>query len=374
MAQTHCPIRASLISAALFSLAALPVYAQSTVTADANMALRVSQDPNLTVEMLTDDPYGMGARTSADLAAVMDDGSRLRVLPVAGRGAMQNVADLLYLKGIDIAIVQSDVLSYVRRQHLMPSESTIQYIAKLYPEEVHVLARDDIKALGDLAGQSVCIGLHGSGSAITAAALMHSLDIAAKLSYADEPEALEQLRQGKVAAVILVAAKPAPLLASLGDNEGLHLLPVPLTKPLVETYLPTSLSAQDYPGLVDGKPVDTVAISAVMVTLSASPDSPRAHRVSRFVTTFFSRFDRLLEPGRAPKWREVSLGAQLPGWVRFPEAQALAQRQTAAHQATLQHSFDAYLTQTGSAGALDGTQKAALFRDFLRWREDKASP
>src|SRR6185503_9039380 len=66
VAQTHCPIRASLISAALFSLAALPVYAQSTVTADANMALRVSQDPNLTVEMLTDDPYGMGARTSAD--------------------------------------------------------------------------------------------------------------------------------------------------------------------------------------------------------------------------------------------------------------------------------------------------------------------
>ena len=173
--------------------------------------------------------------------------------------------------------------------------------------------------------------------------------------------------------MILVAAKPAPLLTALGDGAGLHFLPVPLTAPLVETYLPTSLSSKDYPGLVADKPVDTVAVGAVMVTLATASDSPRAHRVSRFVDALFSRFDRLLQPGRAPKWREVSLGAQLPGWTRFPEAQSLLQHQTASHQATLQHSFDAYLAQTGSTAALDGAQKAALFRDFLRWRGVEAS-
>jgi len=35
---------------------------------------------------------------AADLAAVLDDGQVLRVLPVLGKGSLQNLADILYLR------------------------------------------------------------------------------------------------------------------------------------------------------------------------------------------------------------------------------------------------------------------------------------
>jgi uncharacterized protein len=50
-------------------------------------------------------------RIAADLAAVLDGGQTLRVLPVLGKGSLQNLADILYLRGIDVGIVQSDALA-----------------------------------------------------------------------------------------------------------------------------------------------------------------------------------------------------------------------------------------------------------------------
>jgi hypothetical protein len=44
---------------------------------------------------------GTYVRIAADLAAVLDDGQTLRVLPVLGKGSLQNLADILYLRGID---------------------------------------------------------------------------------------------------------------------------------------------------------------------------------------------------------------------------------------------------------------------------------
>ena len=41
------------------------------------------------------------------------------------------------------------------------------------------------------------------------------------------------------------------------------------------------------------------------------------------VAAFAERFARFLQPPRHPKWRDVNLAAQVPGWTRFPPAQAL---------------------------------------------------
>ena len=63
---------------------------------------------------------GTYIRIAADLAAVLEEPGSLRILPVIGKGSVQNVADLLYLRGIDVAIVQSDVLAYVVREKSFP--------------------------------------------------------------------------------------------------------------------------------------------------------------------------------------------------------------------------------------------------------------
>jgi len=43
------------------------------------------------------------------------------VLPIIGKGSVQNITDILYLKGIDIGIVQSDVLEFIKREQIHPA-------------------------------------------------------------------------------------------------------------------------------------------------------------------------------------------------------------------------------------------------------------
>ena len=60
-----------------------------------------------TVGIISGGVDGTYVRIAADLAAVLDDGQSLRVLPVIGKGSLQNVADILYLRGIDVGSVEA---------------------------------------------------------------------------------------------------------------------------------------------------------------------------------------------------------------------------------------------------------------------------
>lgn len=64
-----------------------------------------------TVGIVTGDIDGTGIRIASDLARVLDSGAELRIIPIAGKGSIQNINDLLTLRAVDIAIVQSDVLT-----------------------------------------------------------------------------------------------------------------------------------------------------------------------------------------------------------------------------------------------------------------------
>ncbi len=156
----------------------------------------------------------------------------------------------------------------------------------------------------------------------------------------------------------------------------MHFLPIALNAELVDSFLPTSLDSQQYPSLVTmDHPVDTVAVGAVLITLATPADSLRAKRVNRFVDLLFDRFGQFGQPGFHPKWSEVSLFAQVPGWTRYPEAQSRVSKQDQSLEASLRHAFDTYLSQTGqSIEGLDTARQQALFQDFLRWRDKHAGP
>jgi hypothetical protein len=66
-----------------------------------------------------------------------------------------------------------------------------------------------------------------------------------------------------------------------------------------------------------GGEVETIAVGAVMAVYAWRPGSDRHRKVSRFVDALHERFEEFLRPPRHPKWREVNLAAQVPGWVRF---------------------------------------------------------
>jgi TRAP-type uncharacterized transport system substrate-binding protein len=52
---------------------------------------------------------GTYMRFADELAKVLDDGDNLRILPIVSYGAASNLDDLLYLRGVDLAVTQSDV-------------------------------------------------------------------------------------------------------------------------------------------------------------------------------------------------------------------------------------------------------------------------
>jgi TRAP-type uncharacterized transport system substrate-binding protein len=363
------------VSAIIAALAFLNTSTPSAKTAPP------SPDPGVNrgvVQLETARAGGISVRIAEDLANVIDDGATRRVLPVVGKGALQNLTDLKLLRGIDMAILQIDVLDHVRQQNLLPGiENWATYITKLYNEEFHLLGRQDIKSVSDLANQKVNVDSRGAGTAITAGRLFDLLKIPVTVTNDDQEVALEKLRKGEIAALAFVAGKPAPLFRDLYGEEGLHFLPIPLNPAVTAAYVPTRLTAADYPALVQwDKPVDTVAVGAVLAAANLQLGSERYKNLVNFVETFFTGFQSLLEPGHHPKWHEVNITAELPGWRRFPPAEQWLQRNAqvaaAPNLQDLRAIFSRFIDerQQASGGApLTPDQKNELFGQFELWQK-----
>src|SRR6266446_8092614 len=264
----------------------------------------------------------------AGRASITDDGATRRLVPLVGKAALQNIADMISQsravgganarvtnRGVDIAIVQADVLAYAKEQGLFPGfESSLTYISKLYNEEFHIVARKEINSLKDLGGKQVNVDLRGSGTAITAAYLFDLLKLPVTVTNDSTEVALEKLRSGSIAAIAFVAGKPAPLFREITAEDGFHLLSIPLSPGVLSAYVPARLTAADYPNLVprDGS-VDTVAVGVVLVAADLQSVPERYRNLSNFVDAFFTGFSSLLAPGHHPKWQDVNLAAEFPG-------------------------------------------------------------
>jgi TRAP-type uncharacterized transport system substrate-binding protein len=103
---------------------------------------------------------GTYMRFADELGKVLDDGDNLRILPMVSYGAASNLDDLIYLRGVDLAVTQSDVFEYFRTERKTPNlQSRVQYILRLPIAELHILAKTDIRSLEDLRGKKVNFGV-----------------------------------------------------------------------------------------------------------------------------------------------------------------------------------------------------------------------
>ncbi|HET7155259.1 MAG TPA: C4-dicarboxylate ABC transporter substrate-binding protein, partial [Hyphomicrobiaceae bacterium] len=64
-----------------------------------------------TVTVISGNPNGTYLYLAYDMSAVLDDGNDLRILPVIGKGGYQNVMDVLHLRGVDLCITQSNIMT-----------------------------------------------------------------------------------------------------------------------------------------------------------------------------------------------------------------------------------------------------------------------
>jgi TRAP-type uncharacterized transport system substrate-binding protein len=319
-----------------------------------------------------------------ELAQVLDDGDNLRVLPIVTYGAASNLDDLLYLRGVDVAVTQSDVFEYFRSQRKTANlENRINYIIRLPIAEMHVLARSDVRSLADLAGQKVNFGPAGSASSLTGTIVFQRAGVKVEPTLYDNPLALQKLKAGEIAALVRVIGKPIDFFAKIPPESGLHLVPIPFdatTYP--EFYTLGEFTSQEYPSLVPaGQSIDTIAVPSVLAVFNWPKNTDRYRRVQRFVEALFTKFDKFQQPPRHPKWRDVNLAATVPGWTRWSAAEEMLQRirqvnsQANAQPAgdgrtTATPEFAAFIKSKGVAGVeLTAEQRDALFREFLAWEQ-----
>src|ERR1700757_773345 len=276
-----------------------------------------------TVTLITGTIGGTYVQIGADLASVLDDGNKLRVLPIVGRGSVQSVADILFLQGVDIGIVRADTLDYLEKKGFAKDiKKQFNYVTKLYNEEMQVIAPKTIKSLNDLEGKTVSVDLPNGGTFVTALTVFERLGIKANFVYIEQRIAMEKLKKGDLDAVIVVGGKPYVSVTTFNNDGRFHLAAVDYSKALQSDYLPATLTSKDYPNLIpEGETVDTIAVPSVLAAYNWAPNTERSRKLALFVDAFFTKFATLQNPPFHPKWKEVSLAAPLASWNRLPLAQ-----------------------------------------------------
>jgi uncharacterized protein len=333
-----------------------------------------------TVGIITGDVDSTGIRIASDLARVLDSGTELRVIPIAGKGSIQNINDLLTIKAIDIAIVQSDALArFLKVSRQTGLQSRIQYLAKLYSEEFHVLSRMQFLCLQDLAGRRVSFGPKDSGMAITAEAVFEANDIAVDPLYLDHEEAVEKLKRGELDALVYVGGKPSRAFDRITHKDKVHFLDAEYLPSLQTNYLPAIITSEDYPNLVaPNESVATIGVSTVMAVHSWPTQSERFRVVSRFTERFFAGIDRLKSGSFSPKWREVNINAPLKGWQRFQPAErwlaANAQAKVQPASVTGAQQLKTMLQKFVESQRGSPAGQEELFNQFVRWYQQQNSP
>ena len=257
----------------------------------------------------------------------------MQVLPIVTRGPTENVNDLLYLKGVDIAIINSDSLEEYKSQ-VPQIEQRIAYILSLFPSELHIFVRPEIKTLADLAGKKVNFNTQGTAAAYSGPLIFSRLGIDVDKMFIPHPVALEKMRHGdEIAAVVFITSKPVDAFVKGKWEEGFKFLPVEYGPKFQDYYISSYLDAADYPNLIaKDQRIATIAVPTILASYKWRPDSPRYRQVARFVELLFGRIDKLRSAGFDPKWKDVNLATQAPGLPRFQAAQEWIDRASIAKQ------------------------------------------
>ena len=328
-----------------------------------------------TVTVITAPAGGATSVFGSDMARVLDDGN-IRVLPILGKGPVRNVVDILYLKAVDMGMVVSDVPEFYRLQYKIPDiTSQLRYIAKLYNNEIHVVAPTSIKSIFDLAGKRIVASTDVGYYA--AKVIFSRLNMNVTYDYwTDDARSIQKIIDGEADAYVGSTGKVFGLLRAVkNEDRRLHLVPIPYDRRLQDLYLPTTLTSDEYPNLLaPGERVDTLAASVLLVGFNWPEKSEHYRRMANFVDAFFSKFDEFHKPPRHPKWSEASLNIKIPGWQRFKAADEWLAEHAHATAPAADSGVLGFLSQNGGAVSnLSTEEKAALFQQFLEWQKSQHS-
>jgi len=283
----------------------------------APVAKAPASDGGLKMGIVTGSDKGTYYQFGLDLQKLVRQQADINLTVNTSKGSIENVYAVYQRPGVQLGIVQSDVLAFVAR---LETDPTLNKIAKktrmvfpLYNEEVHILGRRGINDFEELTGKRVAIGREGSGTYLTAHVLLQLSDVKpATTVLIDTDEALAELKAGRIDAMFYVAGAPVRLFADgVSADDGLAFVPI-TNKSVTEFYPRAELPAGTYPGQTAAVP--TVAVKAVLISYDFRKRD--CDLVGQFAQTMAGNLPWLVRNGH-PKWKAVDLGAPLRGWEQY---------------------------------------------------------
>ena len=332
---------------------------------------------NETVIYLMGGQLGGGyIKLAHDVSVALQDEQNLRVLPVVGGAAVQNVRDILFLKGIDLALTTVQALNLLKESNEVGTkniQNEIAYIAPLFPDEMHVIVRNEVNDLKELMGKKVSFNNAGSQTAILSPKIFDALGISVQGVNMPQDDAVEKIKTGELAASVCICPKPISALPNITPAAGLKLIGIDYVPALQEGYLPAVLTSEDYPNLIpQGTNIRTIATQTLLVAYNWPKGSKRYRKVEKFVEAFYLKFGELMKPPRNPVWKTVNLAATVKGWTRFPAAQDVVDKLLVKPVSSEKGASELILALLGRVAPNDPEKQKRLLQEFLQWRDQQS--
>lgn len=197
-------------------------------------------------------------------------------------GAIANVVDVNAHR-VNSGLAQADVVAEAVAgtgpfKKLGP-QTHVSVIADLFPEDVHLVVarRAHIATIAQLRGKRVSLGDPGSGTIVTARAILAAYRIATwriKAKELSSDLAADALEKGKIDAFFFVGGAPVGMIHDLITRGAATLVPIDgigRTRLLkrVPSLSAARIEAGRYPGL---GAIDTVSVRAVLVVNADEPN------------------------------------------------------------------------------------------------------
>lgn len=314
--QGYVPTRNFLVSMIVLLLLTIVAMLYSA-SAHAQEAFRVA----------VGNPAGTYGTMAKDLFSRCDAAATgLNVELVATSGSIENIA-LLSGNKVNAAFVQSDIL-FATKESDPGKVSRIKSLFGLHPEELHFVARADVKKEGGwlggrIGGTSVTftklddltgrpLGAVG-GSVFSGRVVSQYGRLRLQVVDAGNNDALlKQLLEAKIDSALMVGGQPLTIVEKLDTRYRLLPVPPELQRQLKEVYAPAKLSYSN----LNQSGIDSLATQALMVTREYSSPA-MLNNLAKLRACFEAKLPDIKDAnGTHAKWQEVSLDA--PGtWPRY---------------------------------------------------------
>jgi hypothetical protein len=268
-------------------------------------------------------PNGRISRALTELSVVFDQNRKLRVLPIMGVGGESNVRDLLQFRGVDLAIMNNDVLAAPSVERNYPdARRKLRFVTRLYSQKVFLLARPDITAIEQLAGKKVLVVGHEAAARLTASTIFSLLKVKAELVHSANNSPLDQISE--VQAIFFLEDDMLRVAPDLVRSEGFAPLPISAKGPLASVYRPALILAQQaapYSGEEDG--VNTISVDTILAAFDWIPTHGRYPDVTAFIDGLFAAIPRLRKEQPNSIWSQVDPRGDVLGWKRYSYADSV---------------------------------------------------